>query len=214
MTSKDRGRFITVEGIEGTGKSTNIEFMTALIEKQGYTVIRTREPGGTPMAEKIRQLLLEHGQENLPSIAELLLFFAARSLHLQNTIMPALNAGNWVVCDRFTDASRAYQGSGRGLDQDRIERMAEWVQDGLEPDLTILLDAPAEVGMRRAAERGAGDRMDNEELAFYQRVRRGYLALAERHPDRFAVVDASRPLVDVQASIATELDLLFNKKLV
>ena len=206
-----RGIFITVEGIEGTGKSTNIDFLTGLIEKRGFEVIRTREPGGTPMAEQIRQLLLDHDQENLPAIAELLLFFASRSLHLCNTIIPSLQQGKWVVCDRFTDASRAYQGSGRGLDLDRIERLAEWVQEGVEPDMTLLLDAPAEIGMERAAARGEGDRMDNEELAFYQRVRAGYLTLADMHPDRFAVVDASRPLADVQVSIEAELEAIFSK---
>ena len=205
-----RGKFITVEGIEGTGKSTNIDFLTALIEDRGLAVVRTREPGGTPMAEKIRELLLDHGQEPLPAIAELLLFFAARSLHLRNTIIPALQAGRWVVCDRFTDASRAYQGSGRGLSAELIERLAEWVQEGLEPDLTILLDAPAEIGMRRAAARGGGDRMDNEALEFYKRVRSGYLILAEMHPDRFAVVDASVALDAVQASIAAEMESLFS----
>jgi len=206
-----RGIFITVEGIEGTGKSTNIDFLTGLIEKRGFEVVRTREPGGTPMAEQIRQLLLDHDQENLPAIAELLLFFASRSLHLSNTIIPSLQQGKWVVCDRFTDASRAYQGSGRGLDLDRIERLAEWVQEGVEPDMTLLLDAPAEIGMERAAARGEGDRMDNEELAFYQRVRAGYLTLADMHPDRFAVVDASRPLADVQVSIEAELEAIFSK---
>ena len=203
-----RGKFITVEGIEGTGKSTNIEFIAGLLEAEGREVITTREPGGTPMAEQIRQMLLDHGQEPLPPIAELLLFFAARSLHLQNTIMPALAEGKWVVCDRFTDASRAYQGSGRGLDMSRIERLAEWVQEGKEPDLTILLDAPAEQGMARAKQRGDGDRMDNEELAFYRRVRSGYLTLAEMHQERFAVVDASRPLAEVQTSIGAALRAL------
>jgi dTMP kinase len=207
-----RGKFITVEGIEGTGKSTNIEFITKRIEAQGFDVLRTREPGGTPMAEQIRLLLLDHGQEYLPPIAELLLFFAARSLHLHNSIMPALLDGKWVVCDRFTDASRAYQGSGRGQDLDRIERLAEWVQQGLEPDMTILLDAPAEVGMQRAAERGEGDRMDNEELAFYQRVRTGYLTLADMHPERFTVIDASRPLPEVQCSIEDKLNTIFSHK--
>ena len=206
-----RGKFITVEGIEGTGKSTNIEFLTSLIEENGYEVVRTREPGGTPMAEKIRRLLLEHDQEPLPEIAELLLFFASRSLHLQNAIVPALNEGKWVVCDRFTDASRAYQGSGRGLDLDRIERLAEWVQEGLEPDMTILLDAPAEIGMQRTAERGDADRMDSEELAFYRRVRDGYLTLADMHPERFAVVNASQSLDQVQASIAEEVGRFFSK---
>lgn len=206
-----RGKFITVEGIEGTGKSTNIDFLTSLIAASGFEVVRTREPGGTPMAEKIRQLLLDHDQEPLPEIAELLLFFASRSLHLQNAIVPALKEGKWVICDRFTDASRAYQGSGRGLDLDRIERLAEWVQEGLEPDMTILLDAPAEIGMQRTAARGDADRMDSQELSFYRRVRSGYLTLANAHPDRFAVVDASQPLDQVQASIAVEVSRFFNE---
>ena len=205
-----RGKFTTVEGIEGTGKSTNIDFLTSLIEKYGLEVMRTREPGGTPMAEKIRQLLLDHDQEALPEIAELLLFFASRSLHLRNAIMPALAAGKWVVCDRFTDASRAYQGSGRGLDAGRIEQLADWVQEGIEPDLTILLDAPAEIGMQRAADRGEGDRMDSQELSFYRRVRKGYLKLAKQHPARFAIVDASRSLEQVQASITVEVDRFFS----
>lgn len=207
-----RGRFITVEGIEGTGKSTNLDYVSGLIEARGFEVVRTREPGGTPMAEKIRQLLLDHGQEPLPAVAELLLFFASRSLHLQNTILPALDAGKWVLCDRFTDASRAYQGAGRELGSDRVEALAEWVLDGLEPDLTVLLDAPAEVGMRRTAERGNGDRMDGEELAFYRRVRDAYLALAREQPHRFVVVDASQPLDQVQAEIATAMVPIFDKK--
>jgi dTMP kinase len=206
------GKFITVEGIEGTGKSTNVEYVTTLIEARGHEVLRTREPGGTPMAERIRQLLLDHGQEPLPSIAELLLFFAARSLHLRNAIIPALERGAWVVCDRFTDASRAYQGSGRGLDVDRIERLAEWVQGGLEPDLTLLLDAPAETGMARIRQRGNGDRMDNEKLEFYQRVRAGYLTLAKTHPERFAIIDADTSLADVQAEIGTAMARLFKDK--
>ena len=196
-----RGRFISIEGIEGTGKSSNIAFIESLLSERGIRVVSTREPGGTPMAEKIRDLLLEHGQEPLPPIAELLLFFASRSLHLRNAIVPALEEGAWVICDRFTDASRAYQSAGRGQDMDRVERLAEWVQEGLEPDLTILLDAPAEVGMARASSRGNGDRMDNETLEFYSAVRAGYLALAEQHADRFAVVDANRELSDVQSDI-------------
>lgn len=205
-----RGKFITVEGIEGTGKSTNIDFLTELIEAQGRKVMRTREPGGTPMAEGIRQLLLGNDQEPVPEIAELLLFFASRSLHLQNAIIPALERGEWVVCDRFTDASRAYQGCGRGLDMDRIERLAEWVQGGVEPDLTILLDAPAELGMQRAAARGNADRMDSQAMSFYQRVRDGYLALAEQNPERFVVIDASGTLEQVRASIAAEMQSLLD----
>jgi dTMP kinase len=200
-----RGRFITVEGIEGTGKSTNVEFLAALIESKGLEVVRTREPGGTPIAEKIRQLLLERDQEPVPEVAELLMFFAARSLHLENLILPALERGQWVICDRFTDASRAYQGDGRGLDMRQIDTLAEWVQHGLEPDLTVLLDARAEIGMQRAKSRGEGDRMDNEALAFYRRVREGYLALARRYPQRFVVIDASQPLEDVREQIRIEV---------
>jgi len=200
-----RGRFITVEGIEGTGKSSNIAFLTERIEAAGFDVVTTREPGGTPLAERIRALLLAHGEEPVTADAELLLFFAARSLHLQNRILPALARGQWVVCDRFTDATRAYQGYGRGLDQARIEALASWVQGGMEPDLTLLLDAPAEIGMQRAESRGDGDRMDNEDLAFYRRVRDGYLTLAGKHPERFRVVDASQPLDDVQQDIAGHL---------
>jgi len=198
----DPGKFITVEGIEGVGKSTNIEFLAALIEEKGLKVIRTREPGGTPMAERIRSLLLEHGEEPMTDIAELLLFFASRSLHIQNAIKPALQAGQWVVCDRFTDASRAYQGDGRGLNQDTINTLANWVQEDLQPDMTVLLDAPAEVGMDRAGRRGVADRLEIEKTDFYARVREGYLALAKSEPHRFIVIDASRPLSQVQADIA------------
>ncbi len=198
----DPGKFITVEGIEGVGKSTNIEFLAALIEEKGLKVIRTREPGGTPMAERIRALLLEHGEEPMTDIAELLLFFASRSLHIHNAIKPALQAGQWVVCDRFTDASRAYQGDGRGLNQDTINTLANWVQEDLQPDMTVLLDAPAEVGMDRAGRRGAADRLEIEKTDFYARVREGYLALAKSEPHRFIVIDASRPLSQVQADIA------------
>lgn len=209
---KSKGRFITIEGIEGTGKSTNLDFVTGLIEDNGLEVLRTREPGGTPMAEKIRQLLLDHGQEPVPPIAELLLFFASRSLHLENTIIPTLQQGTWVLCDRFTDASRAYQGIGRGLGAERVEHLANWVQDGLEPDLTLLLDAPAEIGMQRTSSRGDNDRMDNEELAFYKRVRAAYLELAAANPERFVVIDASRPLDDVQTDIAVAMAPYFENK--
>jgi dTMP kinase len=204
-----RGKFITVEGIEGVGKSTNIDFLSDLIEVNGFSVVRTREPGGTPMAERIRELLLEHGEEPMTDIAELLLFFAARSLHINNAIRPALEAGQWVVCDRFTDASRAYQGNGRGLNQDKIITLADWVQEDLQPDLTILLDAPAEVGMDRAGRRGAADRLEIEKTDFYARVREGYLALAESEPERFAIIDASLPLDQVQAAIREIADKLF-----
>lgn len=206
------GKFITVEGIEGVGKSTNIEFIAGLVESAGHAVLRTREPGGTPMAEAIRDLLLDHGHEPVPDVAELLLFFAARSLHLQNAIRPALERGTWVICDRFTDASRAYQGSGRGLDLSMIDRLADWVQGGLEPDLTLLLDAPASIGMARVGERGRTDRLESEQSSFYARVRQGYLDLARANPSRFHVVDATRPIDEVQADIRQAMERLSDSR--
>jgi dTMP kinase len=203
------GRFVTVEGGEGVGKSTNIEFLRHLVEGRGFEVVTTREPGGTPAAERIRELLLGHGDEPMPDMAELLLFFAARALHVENVIRPALARGAWVICDRFTDATRAYQGSGRGLDRELIERLAAAVQRGLEPDLTLLLDAPDEVARGRAQQRGNADRMENEAAAFHARVRAGYLELAARHPERIRVIDASRPLDEVQAEIARALEPLW-----
>jgi dTMP kinase len=205
-----RGKFITVEGSEGVGKSTNVDFLASAIKDHGYEVICTREPGGTPIAERIRQILLEHGEEPLPDIAELLLFFASRSLHISNKIRPALEAGKWVICDRFTDASRAYQGAGRGLDMERINLLADWVQDDLQPDMTLLLDAPAEIGMQRAQQRGATDRLESEQISFYERVRAGYLVLAEANPGRYRVVDATRPLQEVQVSIGAVLEQMFS----
>jgi len=206
-----RGKFISVEGVEGVGKSTNIEFMAERIARAGFDVIRSREPGGTPLAERIRGLLLEHGDEPLPDLAELLLFFASRTLNIENRIRPALNAGSWVICDRFTDASRAYQGAGRGLNMHQINTLAEWAHGDLNPDMTVLLDAPAEVGMSRAVKRGATDRLESEQLSFYARVRDQYLALAEAEPGRFAVVDASKALEDVQAQIAIAIDQLIEQ---
>lgn len=211
MTEKV-GKFITVEGIEGVGKSSNIDFLSDLVEREGYEIVRTREPGGTPMAERIRNLLLEHGEEALPDTAEMLLFFAARALHVNNTIRPALEAGKWVICDRFTDASRAYQGDGRGLDMDRINTLAEWVQNGLEPDITLLLDAPADIGMKRAKKRGATDRLESEKITFYERVREGYLRLARGEPNRFVVIDASQTLDQVKADIGETMQQLFQDK--
>ena len=201
-----RGMFITVEGVEGVGKSTNIDFIAERITAAGFEVLRSREPGGTPMAERIRGMLLEHGDEPLPDLAELLLFFASRTLNIENVIRPAIDAGTWVLCDRFTDASRAYQGAGRGQGIDRVNTLAEWVHGDLNPDLTILLDAPAEVGMRRAKNRGATDRLESEQMSFYTRVREQYLALAKGEPERFAVIDASQSLADVQEQIGAVID--------
>jgi dTMP kinase len=197
----NRGKFITVEGIEGVGKSTNIRRFIDRIEASGRTVVETREPGGTPTAERIRDVVLGHAEEPIPATAELLLMFAARSLLVENVIRPALAAGKWVVSDRFVDASRAYQGGGRGLPMDRIETLASWVLEGLEPDATLLLDAPVETGMARTDSRGDRDRLDNEQAAFYARVRDSYLALAADNPTRFHVIDASGTLEEVGANI-------------
>ena len=202
----DTGKFITVEGIEGVGKSTCIGFLREAIEKRRLRVLTTREPGGTPMAEKIRDLLIEHGDEVMPDIAELLLMFAGRALHVNNVIQPALAAGSWVICDRFTDASRAYQGAGRGFPQDDINRLAEWVHGDLRPDLTILLDAPIEIGMQRAGSRSRPDRIEIERADFFTRARNCYLSLAEAEPDRFAVVDASGDIDSVRTMIDSVID--------
>jgi len=197
----EAGKFITFEGIEGVGKSTNIAHLTRAIEKRGHTVLTTREPGGTPMAERIRDLVAEHGDESMPDIAELLLVFAARALHVNNVIQPALAAGTWVICDRFTDSSRAYQGGGRGLPQEDINLIAKWVHGSLRPDLTILLDTPVETGMSRAGQRGDPDRFEIERSEFFMRVRETYLGLAEAEPDRFVIVDATQDLDTVKQTI-------------
>jgi dTMP kinase len=196
-----RGRFITVEGIEGVGKSSNIDALVTYIETAGYDVLTTREPGGTPLAEDIRNLLMHRGDEPIPEIAELLMMFAARSLNVENNIRPALNAGKWVVCDRFTDSSRAYQSGGRGLAMETVDQLAEWVHGDLWPDLTILLDAPVEVGMARAGNRSEPDRIEQEEHAFFARVRESYLQQAAAEPDRFVVLDTTRELKAVQADV-------------
>lgn len=201
-----KARFITLEGGEGVGKTTNLEFIEQHMARRGIEFIRTREPGGTPLGEAVRGLLL--GFQGMNAEAELLLVFAARAQHVKEVIRPALEAGRWVICDRFTDASYAYQGGGRGLDTAAIGFLENWVQEGLQPDLTLLLDAPVEVGMGRAKNRGPADRFEAETMAFFARVRAAYLERAERFPERIGRVDASRPLPEVQADIARHLDAL------
>ncbi len=196
-----RGKFISVEGIEGVGKSSNIDVLVRCIEQAGHEVLTTREPGGTPVAEDIRSLLKDRGDEPIPEITELLLMFAARSLNVNNVIIPALNAGKWVICDRFTGSSRAYQGGGRGLPMSTIDELANWVHPDTWPDLTILLDAPVEVGMERASSRGTPDRIEQEKHEFFERVRQCYLGLAREEPDRFVVVDTFRELDLVKADV-------------
>lgn len=201
MTEAKNARFITLEGIEGVGKSTNVAFVESLIREAGHEVLVTREPGGTVLAERLRDIVLHHDDEHVPALAELLIMFAGRCLHLENRIRPALARGQWVVCDRFTDATFAYQGGGRGQDGDRIESLEAWVQAGLEPDLTLLLDAEPETGLARAGARGEKDRFERERMAFFTRVREAYLERAARYPERIVVVDADRPLGAVQSDI-------------
>lgn len=208
-----RGKFITVEGIEGVGKSTNIDVLKNAIESRGLKVLTSREPGGTPMAEKIRDILFEHGDEPMPGNAEMLLMFASRALHVDNLIRPALANGTWVICDRFTDSSRAYQGAGRGIGQDNINTLAEWVHPDLQPDLTILLDAPVETGMGRAEERGEPDRIEMERHDFFSRARDCFLALAEAEPERFVVIDATAEIDTVRQAVAAEVNQLLDKTL-
>ena len=196
-----RGKFVSFEGIEGVGKSTNIECFAEIVEAHGHTVVLTREPGGTPDAERIRELLKKHGDEPMPDTAELLLLFAARSINVSNTIQPALEAGHWVISDRFTDATRAYQGGGRGIPLEHIDQLADLVHGDLWPDLTVLLDAPVATGMQRAGERGDPDRFEIEQSDFFTRVRDTYLDLAEQESDRFVVIDAARELEVVRDEI-------------
>ncbi len=204
--NQSMGRFITLEGTEGVGKSTNLQFIQSVLEQHQIDYQLTREPGGTPLAEEVRELLLANRDEIVADDAELLLVFAARAQHLEQVIRPALNNGRWVLCDRFTDATFAYQGGGRGLDTDFISRLESMVQRGLQPDLTILLDLPVEIGLARASQRAELDRFENEKLAFFEQVRSAYLARAAAEPDRFAVIDASGTLDQVQEQIRVVLE--------
>lgn len=200
-----RGKFITVEGGEGVGKSTNLALVADLLSRAGYVPVQTREPGGTALAEQIRQLLLAHGDEPMHAWTELLLIFAARAQHLAQVIEPALAAGRWVLCDRFTDATYAYQGGGRGLNREHIAALEALVQGSVRPDLTILLDAPVATGRARAENRSQPDRFEVEQEAFFERVRATYLSRAAAEPDRFRVINAGQPLDAVQTELTAQV---------
>lgn len=202
--STGRGRFITLEGGEGVGKSTNLVFLAEHLRGRGLEVVTTREPGGTPLAEAIRSLLLDTGEEPMAELTELLLVFAARAQHLEEVIRPALARGAWVVCDRFTDATYAYQGGGRGLDQAVIAALEALVQQGLEPDLTLYLDLAPEAAEARLGDRPR-DRFEREQADFFQRVRDSYLARAAAAA-RFRIIDAGAPLDTVGRDIAAVVD--------
>ncbi|MDH1103613.1 dTMP kinase [Pseudomonas mosselii] len=195
------GLFITLEGPEGAGKSTNREYLAARLREQGVDVVMTREPGGTPLAERIRELLLAPSEDRMAVDTELLLMFAARAQHLAEVIRPALARGAVVLCDRFTDATYAYQGGGRGLPVERIAILEAFVQGELRPDLTLVFDLPVEVGLARAAARGRLDRFEQEGQAFFEAVRQAYLQRAGQQPQRYRLLDAAQPLSAVQQAI-------------
>jgi dTMP kinase len=205
-----RGRFITLEGIEGAGKSTVAQHVSEWLAARGITARVTREPGGTPLAERVRKIVLERGTEVIAPKAETLLMFAARSIHVENLIRPSLERGEWVICDRFTDATRAYQGHGRGMEPAWIEQLATAVHGDLQPDCTLLLDLPVEVGLQRARGRSgiAADRFEAEAGEFFERVRQGYLQIARSEPKRVRVIDAAGALPSVTDQVTRALESL------
>lgn len=199
------GKFIVIEGMEGCGKTTNMQFIQTFLLTQHIPLLVTREPGGTPLAEEVRALLLANRDEKVSEEAELLLMFAARAQHLAQKIKPALSSGQWVLCDRFTDATYAYQGGGRQLSQSTIETLETLVQKELRPDLVMILDIPVEKGLERAAQRGNLDRFEKEKNDFFHRVRDVYLQRAQAYPNRYKVIDASLPIDKVQENIQQTL---------
>jgi dTMP kinase len=196
-----RGLFITVEGTEGVGKTTNMAFLERRLGELGIELTITREPGGTDLAEAIRDTLLARREESVSDMTELLLIFAARAQHIAQVIEPALAAGRWVLCDRFTDATYAYQGGGRGVDEEIIRQLEQLTQGDLRPDYTLLLDAPVDLGLKRASERAELDRFESEKRVFFERVRQAYLRQAAASSGRYRLIDASQPLADVQAQL-------------
>lgn len=206
------GLFITLEGPEGAGKTTNREFLAERLRTAGHEVLLTREPGGTPLAERIRELLLAPSDEPMATDTELLLMFAARAQHLDQVIRPALVAGKVVLCDRFTDATYAYQGGGRGVSEARIAVLEDFVQGTLRPDLTLVFDLPVDVGLARAAARGRLDRFEQEGPAFFEAVRQTYLRRAALNPQRYRIIDAGQPLVDVQRQLERLLPELLERQ--
>ncbi len=204
-----KAKFITVEGTEGVGKTTNIEFIKTWLQSREIEFIATREPGGTPLAEEVRDCLLRNREELVDSTAELLLVFAARAQHINTLIRPALERGIWVLCDRFTDATFAYQGAGRGLDKNLITLLENEVQKGLHPDLTLYLDIDIELGLERASLRGEFDRFEKEQVSFFEKVREGYKERVAQNPSRYAVIEAGQALQEVQIDIKQALEKWF-----
>lgn len=204
-----QARFITLEGSEGVGKTTNLEHIKSLLTEQGIDFVVTREPGGTELGEQLRELLLGHKHDGMADETELLMMFASRAEHLDKVIKPALEKGQWVLCDRFTDATYAYQGGGRGIDFKRIEILEDYVQGSCRPDLTLLLDAPIEVGRERANKRSAPDRFEKEQIDFFDKVRAAYLKRATNDPDRMKVINAALDLTAVKSQITDQINTFF-----
>ena len=203
-----RGRFVVLEGIEGAGKSTHSAFLAGWLKEQGMAVVAAREPGGTALGERLREILLDPEVTGMPPLAELLLMFAARSASLKEVILPALDDGSWVICDRFVDSSYAYQSYGRGIPLQCVEALEEQVLDGLRPDLTILLDTPVDLGLSRKLGPRDGDRFERESREFFERVRGGYLERAAAGGERYRIVDASRSRQDVQEELTNAVRAL------
>jgi dTMP kinase len=206
MSASKRGRFVTFEGIEGAGKSTQMDRLVQRLGDAGEPVVVTREPGGTALGEKLRGLLLDPDIGQMAAETELLLIFAARAEHLAQVIRPQLEQGAWVLCDRFTDASFAYQGAGRGLGSERVATLETWLQDDLRPDLVMVFDVPVEIGLERALARGKRDRIENEDVSFFERARSAYLERARCFPDRYRVIDAAQDLEAVSSDVACVWD--------
>ena len=204
----NKGKFITVDGVEGAGKSTQIDLICSYLQRKGIEVVRTREPGGTDLGEKIRTLLLDVDNKEMHSDTELLLMFSSRNELIQNKIIPALNKGSWVVSDRFTDASFAYQGGGRMLDLDRISKLESWVLGEFQPDLTLLLDVSVDIGMTRIEARAAKDRIELEERVFFERVRSVFIDRSKSYPERIKLIDASGSISEIHNNIKLFLDVL------
>ncbi|HBS52218.1 MAG TPA: dTMP kinase [Coxiellaceae bacterium] len=203
--------FITLEGIEGAGKSTAVRFLAEYLRKFNIDFILTREPGGTEIAEKIRRVILDHYQEKMHPDTEMLLYFAGRAQHLNQVIIPALQRGQWVICDRFTDATYAYQGGGRGLSQEKISILEQWVQSDLRPDHTLLFDVTVTIGLSRIKKNRYLDRIEKEEEFFFEKVRNCYLERAGKEPDRFHILDANKNPEEVSQQIENILKKLINK---
>ena len=200
-----KGLFITLEGIEGAGKSTVVDFIEDFLTKEGHDVIKTREPGGTVIGEQIREILLKNENYTLTYDTELLLVFSARAQHIQEVILPALSSGKTILCDRFTDASYAYQGGGRGIDASRINLLEKWVQGDLRPNLTLLFDLDVSIGMQRTKKRSDADRFEQEEINFFEKIRNTYLERAKNEPQRFRIINSALSLENVKEQIVTIL---------